>query len=153
MAGPPGLQFAFEAVADVGAPQDLGMTPHGRRRIIPVLGGRFEGPAVRGRILPGGADWQILRSDGTAELDARYTLETDDGALIYVSNRGIRTGSPEVLARLNAGETVDAASYYFRTVAQFETGAAAYQWLTQAVFVASAGRYPSKVVVRFWKLL
>lgn len=153
MLEPPALQFAFEAVAEIGAPQDLGMTPHGRRRIIPVLGGRFEGPSIRGRILPGGADWQILRSDGTAELDARYTLETDDGALIYVSNRGIRTGSPEVLARLNTGERVDPASYYFRTVAQFETGAAACQWLTQAIFVASAERYPDKVIVRFWKLL
>jgi hypothetical protein len=150
---PPGLEFAFEAVAEIGAPQDLGLTPHGRRRIIPVLGGRFEGPSIRGRILPGGADWQILRSDGAAELDARYTLETDDGALIYVSNRGMRSGSPEVLARLNAGETVDPASYYFRTVAEFETGAAAYQWLTQAIFLASAERYPDKVIVRFWKLL
>ena len=153
MPAPPGLQFAFEAVAEIGAPQDLGITPHGRRRIIPVLGGRFEGPSIRGRILPGGADWQILRSDGTAELDARYTLETDDGALIYVSNRGMRSGSPEVLARLNTGETVDPASYYFRTVAQFETGAPAYQWLTQAIFVASAERYPDKVIIRFWKLL
>lgn len=153
MPEPPALQFAFEAVAEIGAPQDLGMTPHGRRRIIPVLGGRFEGPSIHGRILSGGADWQILRSDGTAELDARYTLETDDGALIYVSNRGMRTGSPEVLARLNAGETVDPAVYYFRTVAQFETGAPAYRWLTEAIFVASAERYPDKVVVRFWKLL
>jgi hypothetical protein len=150
---PPALQFAFEAVADVGAPQDLGVTPHGRRRIIPVLGGRFAGPAIRGCILPGGADWQILRADGAAELDARYTLETDDGALIYVSNQGMRRGSPEVLARLNADETVDPASYYFRTVAQFETGAPAYQWLTDAIFVASAERYPGQVIVRFWKLL
>ena len=149
----PELEFAFEAIAEIGKPQDLGVTPHGRRRIIPVLGGRFEGPAIRGRILPGGADWQILRADGTAELDARYTLETEDGALIYVSNQGMRRGSPAVLARLNAGEVVDPCSYYFRTVAQFETGAAGYQWLTEAIFVASAERYPEKVVVRFWKLL
>ena len=153
MPEPPALQFAFEAVAEVGAPLDLGVIDRGRRRIIPVLGGRFEGPSIRGRILPGGADWQILRPDGAAELDARYTLETDDGALVYVSNRGMRGGSPEVLARLNAGETVDPASYYFRTVAQFETGAPSYQWLMQAIFVASAERYPGQVVVRFWKLL
>jgi hypothetical protein len=139
-------------IAEVGAPQDLGITPHGRRRIIPVLGGRFEGPRLRGRILPGGADWQIVRADGTAELDARYTLETDTGALIYVSNRGLRHGPPDVLARLNAGETVDPASYYFRTVAQFETGAPECQWLTRAIFVANAERYPEKVIVRFWKL-
>ena len=149
----PGLEFAFEVTAEIGAPQDLGMTPHGRRRIIPVLGGRLEGPAIRGRILPGGADWQILRADGAAELDARYTLETDDGALIYVSNRGMRSGSPEVLARLNAGETVDPGSYYFRTVAQFETGAARYQWLTQAIFISAAERYPDRVVIRFWRVM
>ena len=150
---PPQLEFAFEATAEIGAPQDLGITPHGRRRIIPVLGGRFEGPRIRGRILPGGADWQILRTDGTAELDARYTLETDQGAFIYVSNRGLRHGPPDVLVRLNAGETVDPASYYFRTIAQFETGAPECQWLTNAIFVATAERYPDKVIVRFWKLL
>ena len=149
----PRLEFAFEVTAEIGAPLDLGITPHGRRRIIPVNGGRFEGPAIRGRVLPGGADWQILRADGAAELDARYTLETDDGALIYVSNRGMRSGSPEVLARLNAGETVDPGSYYFRTVAQFETGAARYQWLTQAIFISSAERYPDRVVIRFWRVM
>ena len=149
----PRLEFAFEVTAEIGAPLDLGITPHGRRRIIPVNGGRFEGPAIRGRVLPGGADWQILRADGAAELDARYTLETDDGALIYVSNRGMRSGSPEVLARLNAGETVDPGSYYFRTVAQFETGAARYQWLMQAIFISSAERYPDRVVIRFWRVM
>jgi len=149
----PQLEFAFEAVAEIGTPQEMGATPHGRRRVIPVLGGRFEGPKMRGRILPGGADWQILREDGTAELDARYTLETDQGALIYVSNRGLRHGPPDVLKRLNSGQTVDPASYYFRTVAQFETGAPELRWLTDAIFVASAERYPERVVVRFWKLL
>lgn len=149
----PELEFAFEAIAEIGAPQDVGITPHGRRRIIPVLGGRFEGPRIRGRILPGGADWQILRPDGTAELDARYTLETDRGSLIYVSNRGLRHGPPEVLEKLNAGQTVDARSYYFRTVAQFETGAPECQWLTRSIFVASAERYPDKVIVRFWQVL
>lgn len=149
----PQLEFAFEARAEVGVPQEIGITPHGRRRVIPVLGGRFEGPQIRGRILPGGADWQILRADGTAELDARYTLETDRGALVYVSNRGIRSGPPEVLERLNSGQTVDPGSYYFRTVARFETGAPECQWLTRAIFLSAAERYPDQVVVRFWKLL
>lgn len=150
---PPELEFAFEAIAEIGAPQDVGMTPHGRRRVIPVMGGRFEGPQIRGRILPGGADWQILRPDGAAELDARYTLETDRGALIYVSNLGLRHGPPEVLQKLNAGQTVDPRSYYFRTVAQFETGAPECQWLMRSIFVASAERYPDKVIVRFWRVL
>jgi hypothetical protein len=150
---PPELEFAFEAVAEVGPPQDLGMTPHGRRRIVPVLGGRFEGPKIRGRILTGGADWQLIRADGAIELDARYTLETDRGALIYVSNRGLRHAAPEVLEKLNAGQTVDPRSYYFRTVAAFETGAPECGWLTRAIFIAAAARYPDKVIVRFWKLL
>ena len=81
---------------------------------------------MQGRIVPGGADWQILHSDGAASLDARYTIQTDDGALIYVVNRGVRHGPPEVLARLNRGERVDPASYYFRSVATFETSAAAH---------------------------
>ncbi len=153
MNNPPALEFAFEARAQIAPPLDLGITPHGRRRIIPVLGGSFEGPEIRGRILPGGADWQILRADGAAELDARYTLETENGALVYVSNRGMRHGAPEVLARLNAGETVDPGSYYFRTVAAFETSAPECLWLTRFIFVASGERYPGHVIVRFWKLL
>src|SRR5262252_5171749 len=122
MAAPPNLEFAFEAIADVGEPQDLGLTPHGRRRIIPVLGGTFEGPSIRGRVLPGGADWQLVHANGSAELDARYTLQTDTGALISVFNRGVRRGPPEVLASLRAGQPVPAASYYFRAVPKFETG-------------------------------
>jgi len=152
MAAPPNLEFAFEVVADVGEPQDLGLTPHGRRRIIPVLSGTFDGPSIRGRVLPGGADWQILRADGTAELDARYTLETDKGALIYVSNRGLRHGPPDVIQKLNAGETVDPGSYYFRTIAAFETGAPECEWLTRALFIGAAERYPRRVVIRFWKV-
>ena len=152
MMTPPGLEFAFQVTADIGVPLDLGMTPHGRRRIIAVNGGRFEGPKLRGRVLPGGADWQILRADGSAELDARYTLETDSGALIYVSNRGLRHGPPEVLQRLNAGENVDPGSYYFRTVASFETGAAELQWLTQSIFLGVAERYREQVIIRFWRL-
>ena len=149
----PKLEFAFKAEAEIGPPQDLGLTPHGRRRIIPVLGGRFEGPAIRGRILPGGADWQLLRADGTAELDARYTLETEQGALISVSNRGMRHGPPEVLAKINSGQPVEPGSYYFRTVAQFETGAPECEWLTRAIFISAAERYPDRVVVCFWKVL
>src|SRR5512142_3170627 len=94
---PPGLEFVFEAVVEIGAPVGLGQTPQGHRRIIPILGGRFEGPALRGQVLPGGADWQILHPDGGADLDARYTLETERGGLIYVVNRGVRHGPPEVL--------------------------------------------------------
>jgi hypothetical protein len=101
---PPQLQFAFEIAVDVHAVLDLGQTQAGHRRVIPIAGGLVSGPRLQGRILPGGADWQILRPDGTADLEARYTIQTGDGALIYVVNRGVRHGPPEVLGRLNRGE-------------------------------------------------
>lgn len=148
----PELSLAIEARAQVGPPLDLGSIPAGRRRIIPILGGTFEGSGIRGRILTGGADWQIVRSDGVAELDTRYTLETDDGKLIYVQNAGIRHASPEVTAKLMKGEPVDPSLVYFRTVPKFETSAPELAWLTRSIFVGTGERYPADVLLRFWKL-
>ena len=147
------LELAFEAAVEVAAPLDLGVTPMGHRRIVPITGGSFEGPGLRGRILPGGADWQIVRADGTAELDARYTLQTDQGALIYVVNRGLRHGPPEVLRKIAAGETVDPRSYYFRSAAFFETSAPDLQWLTKTIVIGAGERQRDKVLIRFWKVL
>ena len=101
------LQALFKADIELAPAQELGAGPLGRRRIIAITGGRFVGERLSGRVLPGGADWQVIRADGVAELDARYTLETGDGALIYVRNRGFRHGPAEVLKRLAAGENVD----------------------------------------------
>src|SRR5438876_12320779 len=103
--------------------QKLGTVPHGIRSIVPVTGGDFEGPRLRGRVLPGGSDWTLLRSDGVLELDLRITLEADDGALIYMNSFGLRHGPPEVLAALARGDSVDPAQYYFRTAPRFETSA------------------------------
>jgi Protein of unknown function (DUF3237) len=150
---PPQLTFAFEITVDVQPPLDLGETQAGHRRIVTIARGVVSGPKLEGRILPGGADWQILRPDGTADLDARYTIQAGDGALIYVINRGVRHGPADVLARLNQGERVDPASYYFRSAATFETSAPQHAWLTRAVMVGVGERYPDKVVVRFWELL
>lgn len=150
---PPPLSFAFEIAVDVQPPLDLGQTQAGHRRIVAIASGLVSGPKLQGRILPGGADWQILRQDGTADLDARYTIQADDGAFIYVVNRGVRHGPAKVLVRLNHGEHVDPASYYFRSAASFETSAPQYDWLTRAVIVGVGERYPDKVVVRFWELL
>lgn len=150
---PPGLSFAFEIAVEVQSPLDLGQTQAGHRRIIAIGNGIVSGPKLQGRVLPGSADWQILRPDGTADLDARYTIEAQDGALIYVVNRGVRHGPAEVLARLNRGEPVDPASYYFRSAASFETSAPQHAWLTRAVVVGVGERYPNKVVIRFWELL
>jgi hypothetical protein len=150
---PPKLEFAFEVRAEVAAPMVVGVVPGGTRRIIDITGGTFEGPKLKGKLRPGGADWQIIREDGFTEVDARYTLETDDGKLIYVSNLGMRHAEPDVMRRLNAGETVDPALIYFRAVPTFETAAPELQWLTRSIFVATGERYPRGVLIRFFRVL
>jgi hypothetical protein len=104
-------------------------------------------------VLPGGADWQIVRSDGVVEIQARYTLDLDRLGLVYVVNSGIRRADPAVIARLNAGEPVDESEYYFRTAPQFETADPAAQWLMQSIFVATGKRNPASVEIRFWRVL
>ena len=148
----PGLVFAFEAHVEVGAPIEVGQLPKGVRRIVPILRGTFEGPGIKGRVMPGGADWQIIGADGFSQLDTRYTLETDSGRLIYVQNAGIRHAAPEVMQRLLRGEAVDPKLVYFRTVPTFETSAPELQWLTRSVFVGTGERYPNEVVIRFWRV-
>jgi len=152
---PPGLEFAFELRAEVADPLVIGELPTGEtRRIIDIRGGTFEGPSIKGRILPGGADWQLIRrGDGFTEVDARYTLETDAEQLIYVTNVGIRHAPPEAMRRLNAGERVDQSEIYFRAVPKFETAAPELEWLMRSIFVATGERYPNGVVIRFWRVL
>ena len=127
----------------VAAPQKLGAVPHGTRVIAPITSGTFEGPRLRGRVLPGGSDWTLLRPDGVLELDLRITLETDDGALIYMSSFGLRYGPPEVLAALANGESVDPSKYYFRTTPRFETSAPQYSFLNRLIAISSGDRRPS----------
>ncbi|HYI85814.1 MAG TPA: DUF3237 domain-containing protein [Burkholderiales bacterium] len=139
------LQPLFKAEITLAPPQELGDTPQGRRRIIGITGGRFSGERLSGRVLPGGADWQVIRADGVADLDARYTLETGDGALIYVRNRGYRHGPADVLKKLSLGEAVDPSLYYMRTTPSFETGDARYSWLNRMVCVATGARRAAAV--------
>jgi hypothetical protein len=146
------LQPLFRAEITLAPPQELGETPHGRRRIIPITGGRITGERLTGRVLAGGADWQIVRADGVAELDARYTIETADGALIYVTNRGVRHGPAEVLRKLAAGEPVDPALYYMRTTPWFETGDARYAWLNRTVCVATGARRAAAVELEVFEI-
>jgi hypothetical protein len=151
---PPKLEFAFEVRAQVADPLVVGELPNGTRRIIDILGGTVEGPGISGTILPGGADWQIIRrEDGFTDIDARYTIETDSGSLIYVSNIGIRHAPPEVMQRLNAGETVDQSEIYFRAIPKFETGDPDLEWLMRSIFVSTGERYPNGVIIRFWRVL
>jgi len=133
-------------------PRELGDAPLGRRRIIGITGGRFWGGRLSGRVLPGGADWQLIRADGTACLDARYTLETDDGALIYVSNQGYRHGPPEAMQAITRGEAVDPALIYTRTTPWFETSAPRYAWLNRTVCVGTGARRPAAVELEFFEV-
>ncbi len=148
---PPRLEFIFAAHVTVEAPLDFGDVGKGRRRVVPITGGEFSGPAMRGTVLGGGADWQIIRGDGVAELEARYTLRTDDGALIHVRNMALRHGSPAVMAELAAGRPVAPGSYYFRGATFFETGAAHYAWLTRHIVICTGHREPVLVNVEFYR--
>lgn len=132
---------------------DVGVTPMGHRRVVNILGGHFEGDLLSGTVLPGGADWQWVRSDGTIDLDARYTLKTDAGELIQVTSQGLRTASPEVLARLGRGEDVDPSLYYFRTVMRFETSAPALLPLTRMLAIAYGRRTRNAVELRVDEIL
>ena len=136
-----------------GAPQKLGTVPHGVRIIVPVTGGEFDGPRLRGRILPGGGDWLLLRSDDVLELDLRITLETDDHALIYMTFQGLRHGPPDVIAALGRGEAVDPASYYFRTVPRFETSSEKYAFLNRMIAVGIGETRPDGAIHRIDEIL
>ncbi len=149
----PGLVFALELQVLVGRAIDLGTTPHGNRRIVPILGGTFTGSGLKGKILSGGSDQQLIRTDGVAEISARYVLQTHSGDLIHVINSGIRRGQPEVMAQLNSGHEVNPADYYFRTAPRFESSVPSCAWLMQSIFIGWGQRLPSKVIISVWKLL
>lgn len=149
---PPEIEFICEVRARVAAPMVVGHTPCGLRRIVEILDGTFEGPSLRGTILPGGADWQILRTDGVAELHAHYVLQTHDGVLIQVENRGLRHGPEEVLRRIAEGGHADPSEYYFRTTPVFEAPAGPYEWLNRNIFVATAMRGATTVTVQIFRV-
>ena len=148
----PELARVCDIAVDVGPIRDLGVVPHGRRRIIPILGGTVHGPRLVADILPGGADWQYLRADGILELVARYSILTRDGVEIAITNRGLRRASPEVMAAMSRGDRVDPALVYFRTVPVFEAPAGSYAWLNESVFVATAARLPDKVQIAVFEV-
>ena len=146
------LEPLLKADITLAPAQELGDSPLGRRRIINITGGTFRGERLSGKVLPGGADWQVIRTDGVAYLDARYTLETSDGALIYVNNKGYRHGPKEVIERIAGGEDVDPALYYMRATPWFETSAPKYAWLNRAICVASGARRPAGVELDFYEV-
>ncbi len=119
---------------------NLGRTPYGERRVIGISGGTVSGPKLNGRVLPGGADWQIIRGDGAADIQARYTLESESGARILVYSAGLRHGPPAVMEQLARGDKVDPALYYFRTVLRFETSDPSVDWLNRILALARGQR-------------
>ena len=148
----PDLRHVCDLYVELDPIREMGAGRAGQRRIIPIIGGRGEGPAVQGRILNLGADWQTIWSNGVAELDTRYGIETDDGATIEIRNYGYRHGPADVLAAIARGEDVDPGSYYMRTHARLETGDARYDWVNRTLFVGTGARKDGQVVVSLFAL-
>ena len=148
----PNLRHSFTLEVALGAPLELGTGRAGKRRIIPIVGGRAQGPDITGDVLDIGADWQTIYADGAAHLDTRYAVRTDDGAVIEVINVGTRHGPADVMAELAAGQDVDPARYYMRTAARLETGDERYTWVNHMLFVCSGIRRSSAVEIAYYAL-
>ena len=149
----PALHHVCDIDVSVGPIRDLRPTPHGRRRIIPILSGTVKGERLEGEVVPGGADWQYVRSDGVVELEARYSIRTTDGTEIAVTNRGMRRAAPDIMDRLSRGEPVDPALVYFRTAPVFEAPAGPHAWLNESIFIATSARFPDSVQIRVFEVL
>ncbi|SEH50277.1 DUF3237 domain-containing protein [Tardiphaga sp. OK245] len=146
-------KYVFSLSIKVGTPIVAGDLGYGIRRVIPVLGGTVQGEGTKGTIHSGGADFQIIRPDGFTELEAKYTFELDDGAVIYIENIGVRFGPKEALDRIARGEAVDPALIYFRSVPKFETGHPSYRWLMQNLFIGVGARHPDRVELAVHQVL
>ena len=140
-------KYVFTITANIGAFTTAGDIGSGVRRIIPITGGEVRGDNINGKVCPFGADFQIIRPNELIELEAKYAFETDDGAVVYVENKGLRFGPVDLLQKLKRGEPVDPELIYFRTVPKFETGHEKYRWLMQHLFIGSAARYADRVVI------
>jgi hypothetical protein len=145
-------KYVFTITAHIGAVTSAGEIGHGVRRIIPIIGGEVRGD-ITGKVCPFGADFQIIRPNELIELEAKYAFETDDGAVVYVENKGLRFGPIELLQQLKRGEPVDPKLIYFRTVPKFETGAEKYRWLMEHLFIGSAARHADRVVIDVHQVL
>jgi hypothetical protein len=147
-----GLERIFRAEVAVGRVDDYGLTSVGHRRVIQILGGRLS-QGIDAEILGGGADWQVVRADGTLEIDGRYSARTRSGAFLYLRARGIRSGPPEVLAAILDGQAVEPDAYYFRTVVDIETSDPGLAYLQRAIIVAAAARTADSVIYDAYRVL
>ncbi|MEJ0100783.1 MAG: DUF3237 domain-containing protein [Pseudomonadota bacterium] len=148
----PGLTHVFSLRGELAPPVEQGEIDGGRRRFIPVTGGRVYGPLLQGTLRPGGGDWQSVLPGGLTEVLARYFIEAADGTVIAVTNAGVRTASPEVIDKLTRGIEVPADQYYFRTTPRFEVRAGPHGWLRRHMFVARGIRGPDHVIVDFYRV-
>jgi len=146
-------EFLYEVYADLDKPIDLGITPRGNRQIYYIKGGSFKGPDIKGVVLPGGGDWFLIRSDGTAEMDVKATVRTDDGHLIYVCYDGYLHASPEVWQKMMKEEPVDPSEYYFRCKPYYETSSQKYSWLNRIVAVGIGRLTETGVAFKVYKIL
>ena len=146
-------KYVFTITALIGGVTSAGDTGHGVRRIIPVIGGEVRGEGINGKVCAFGADFQIIRPSELIELEAKYAFETDDGAVIYVENKGLRYGPVDLLQKLKRNEPVDPKLIYCRTSPKFETGSSQYAWLMEHLFVASVARHANRVVIDVHKVL
>lgn len=147
----PLLQFAFDVTVELGPIEDHRTTSAGHRRVVPILGGHVTGD-LEAEILPGGADWQVVRPDGTIEIDSRYSARTASGDLVLLHAKGLRTGTPQVLGRLGRGLDVDPRAYYFRTTVAIEAAAPALAPIQRHLFVAAAQRQADAVRYRAYRV-
>ena len=147
------LTELFDLVAELAPTIVLGQGPRGERRMVPILSGSFAGSRLKGTILAGGVDWQILRPDGVAEIEAHYSLQTDDGAVIRVINKGYRYGPSDVMQRLAQGVTVAPSEYYFRAAPVLEAPLGRYEWLNKSLFVSTGERSSNSVLLHFYEVM
>ena len=147
---PPELQHVCDITVELSEIKEIGAGRASQRRIIPIIGGQVAGPLLNGRLLAVGADWQTIFANGLAELDTRYAMETDDGAVIEIVNYGFRHGPEEVLAAIVRGEKVPHENYYMRTSAKLETGDPAYDWVNKTLFVGTGARLKNTVLMTLY---
>lgn len=148
-----GLRPLFELAAQVAAPQVTPEGPYGTRRFIPVTGGTFNGERLSGQLLAGGADCQLIRPDGVAELDVRVTLQTQDGTVILMRGLGLRHGPEAVMKRMALGEDVPATEYYFRETMVFEAPQGPLDWLNRIVAIGTGERRANSVHLQIFEVL
>ena len=148
----PRLERVADCVIEVGRPLDIGDTPVGRRRLIPITSGRVNGPLLFAKVLPGGADFQLVSTPTQAQIQARYILETDEGEQIYVENTGLRVAPADLVDKINRGIAVDPDLVYFRTTPRFETAAPRWTWLMESLFIGTGARFPDRVELSFFRV-